>query len=101
MKAKPTVIKTVILPPGVDLTDPRLQYGEVVEEKQYTLEPGDVGTWPEDVPFEVDVDKRLLPPFWGKANLQAHYAVYPNGRFKGSRCGICELTERAQSELKR
>eukprot|EP01054_Gregarina_sp_Poly1_P001804 Gregarina_sp_Poly_1__1803@NODE_1468_length_4062_cov_97_329161_g972_i0_p3_GENE_NODE_1468_length_4062_cov_97_329161_g972_i0NODE_1468_length_4062_cov_97_329161_g972_i0_p3_ORF_typecomplete_len140_score22_12_NODE_1468_length_4062_cov_97_329161_g972_i09831402 len=99
MRTRPTIIKSVVLPPGVDLSDPRLQYGEVVDEKTYSLEPGDIGAWPEDVPFEVDVDRRLVPPCWGKSDLQAHYAVYPNNRFKGSRCGICELTERSKADM--
>lgn len=100
LKSKPTVIKTVILPPGVQLDDPRLQYGEVVEESTYELPSGDLGAWPSDRPFEADLDKNLLPPAWGRKGVAAHYAVYPDSRFQGSRCGICELTQQAAAQNK-
>lgn len=92
LRSKPTVIKTVILPPGVQLGDPRLKLGEVIEETKHTLKLGEKGNWPADVPFEADLDGRLLPPGWGQRGIPAHYAVYPNDRFNGVECGLCELT---------
>lgn len=90
------MIKTIKLPPGVQLDDPRLKTGEVVDEEIY-LEDAPVGhKWPEDAPFEADVAGNLVPPCWGRKHVPAHYAVYPDDRFKGVRCGLCELRDRQQ-----
>lgn len=64
-----------MLPPGVDLGDPRLTQGVVVAERTYTLPSGQFPEWPENSPFECDVDGRLLPPCWGERHMHAHYAV--------------------------
>ncbi|EZG67072.1 hypothetical protein GNI_072160 [Gregarina niphandrodes] len=91
LNSKPAVIKTVVLPPGVQMNDSRLADAQLLEERAYELEPGSAGIWPEDAPFECDVSARLLPPFWGQSGTAAHYTVYPDNRFdKDIRCGYCE-----------
>lgn len=74
-KSRSTLTKTVILPAGVRLNDQRLAEGIVVSERKYMMPAGVLPEWPEDTPFECDVDGRLLPPCWGKQKLHAHYAV--------------------------
>lgn len=89
--SRPTLTKTVILPPGVELNDPRLTQGVVVAERTYMMPTGQFPEWPEATPFECDVDGRLLPPCWGENRIHAHYAVYPNTYFPELNCGYCNL----------
>ena len=87
----PCVTKSVILPPGVNLDDARLAEGVVVNELHYELEPGQDVEWPDNIPFEVDVDGRLLPPCLGNDGSNVHYAIYPDGRFVDPECNYCNL----------
>jgi len=98
-RKRPTITKSVILPPGVELNDPRLKQGEVVEEKHYFLDPSELGYWPSDHPFEVDVDRTLVPPCYGRPGVAAHYAVYPDSRFTDSNCGLCALQKKAANAI--
>lgn len=90
LKKQSCLIKTVVLPPGVSLDDPRLEAGKVVEEINYKLPVGEKGIWPESHPYEVDVSSKLVPPAFGVPNKSAHYTVYPDGRFAhDKKCGVC------------
>ncbi|XP_053991298.1 uncharacterized protein LOC128883214 isoform X2 [Hylaeus volcanicus] len=86
---KPTMTKTVILPPGVHLDDERINDGVVVAERKYSLPLGKYPEWPESIPFECDVDKLLLPPCQGQEHMETHYAVYPNEYFPEVSCAYC------------
>lgn len=87
-----------MLPPGVSLDDPRLLEGRVIEETTSSLEPGDLGEWPPDAPFEVDVDQSLVPPVWGERGKNVHYTVYPSDRFAKSRCELCSLQKAVEHQ---
>ena len=80
MSRKSCIIKTVVLPPGVMLNDPRLLNGRVVEENQYVRK--DVEIWNAgNETFEADIDRRLLPAAF-KDSGHAHIIVYPNDKIK-------------------
>lgn len=93
---RPTLTKTVVLPAGVELSDPRLGVGVVVSEKTYSLPVGEFPEWPGQLPFECDVDGRLLPPCWGSNQVHAHYAIYPDMYFPEINCGYCDLHNAAE-----
>jgi len=98
-KRRPTVTRTVILPPGTTLDDERLTLGKVTKETRSVIVGDEVyAGWPVDAPFEVDVDGSLLPPCRGIPDIHAHYAVYPDQCFAELQCGYCELHKKAYPE---
>lgn len=99
--SRPTITRSVILPAGVDLSDSRLAAGTVLQEKRSILvgEDAVMKGWPDDRPFEADVDSKLLPPCKGMSGIHTHYAVYPNRCFAELQCGYCELHKQAHPQL--
>lgn len=93
LRSQPCVIKTVILPPGVELDDPRLKNGEVISETTIPANQGGIGSWPADTPFEADIDGRLLRTHPSQQRPPStHFAVYPDKRFSERQCGLCQFT---------
>lgn len=89
-----TVTKTVVLPPGVSLNDPRLANGVVVEERCYELGVGEELSWPDSHAFEADIDGRLLPK-----RSNTHFSVYPDERFAKKDCRICKKNAKLHPSL--
>lgn len=54
----PLVVNTLILPPGVALTDPRLTHVQPVATRTYCLQPGQFFQCPSES-YVVDIDKSL------------------------------------------
>eukprot|EP00914_Ancora_sagittata_P035072 GHVO01070752.1.p1 GENE.GHVO01070752.1~~GHVO01070752.1.p1 ORF type:complete len:158 (+),score=20.77 GHVO01070752.1:139-612(+) len=79
-----TMTRTVMLPPGVALNDPRLAEGTVVDEIKYDVPLGEVGEWSDET-FEADIDGKLLK------NQTTHYAVFPNEEFADLGCPRCQM----------
>lgn len=59
-----TTMKTVILPKGLSMEDPRLKRAAVVSRKSYVLAPGELPILP-IMPFVTDVEGVLIPPCEG------------------------------------
>lgn len=52
------IIKTLILPEGVDLSDSRLRHAQPIASRTYQLQPGSSFIWPTN-PYLLDIDSSL------------------------------------------
>jgi len=69
------VLKTVILPPGVSLSDPRLPNAVLGSRRTYTLPVGYIPEFPGPT-FEAELEGHLVPPAYGPVQgLRTRYQV--------------------------
>lgn len=78
------IVKTVILPPGVGLTDPRLENARLRSAKTYMREPGTFFEYPATT-YLGHVDGDLVPPAEGcVAGEETRYQIIPHEKIPAS-----------------
>jgi len=72
------VFRTVILPQGVTLSDPRLPFATLSTRRTYTLPLGYIPEFPNPT-FEAEIQGSAVPPAIGPVpGKQTHYQVLPS-----------------------
>jgi len=86
-------IKTVILPPGMSMEDPRLRNSSVVSRRSYWLPSGELPVTPV-LPFVSDVQDCLVPPCEGPTpNITSRIQVLPEELIRDSEMEAQQLVE--------